>query len=129
MNLPFIGSDGWDGVLAKVVDPKVLEGATFLSPFYATDTDPKIQAFAAAYKEKYNAVPDQFAADGYDSVYVIKAALEKAGSTKSEDLIKAMTEIQVSGLTGDVTFTADGEPNKGVKFVKIVNGEYTSLTK
>ncbi|WMJ86142.1 ABC transporter substrate-binding protein [Anaerocolumna sp. MB42-C2] len=129
MNLPFIGSDGWDGVLAKVVDPKVLEGATFLSPFYATDTDPKIQAFAAAYKEKYNAVPDQFAADGYDSVYVIKAALEKAGSTKSEDLIKVMTEIQVSGLTGDVTFTADGEPNKGVKFVKIVNGEYTSLTK
>ena len=129
MNLPFIGSDGWDGVLAKVVDPKVLEGATFLSPFFATDTDPKIQAFTTAYKEKYDAVPDQFAADGYDSVYVIKAALEKAGSVKSEDLIKAMTEINVSGLTGDVTFTAEGEPNKGVKFVKIVNGEYTSLTK
>ncbi len=129
MNLPFIGSDGWDGVLAKVVDPKVLEGATFMSPFFATDTDPAIQAFTAAYEEKYNAVPDQFAADGYDSVYVIKAALETAGSTESEDLINVMTEIQVNGLTGEVTFNADGEPNKGVKFVKIVNGEYTALNR
>lgn len=127
MSLPFIGSDGWDGVLAKVVDPKVLEGATFLSPFFATDPDPAIQSFTKAYNEKYSAVPDQFAADGYDSVYVIKAALEKAASTDSADLIKAMTEIQVKGLTGDVTFDANGEPTKGVKFVKIVNGEYTGL--
>lgn len=127
MSLPFIGSDGWDGVLAKVVDPKVLEGATFLSPFFATDSDPAIQSFTKAYNEKYSAVPDQFAADGYDSVYVIKAALEKAASTDSADLIKAMTEIQVKGLTGDVTFDANGEPTKGVKFVKIVNGEYTGL--
>ncbi len=127
MSLPFIGSDGWDGVLAKVVDPKVLEGATFLSPFFATDADPAIQSFTKAYNEKYSSVPDQFAADGYDSVYVIKAALEKAASTDSADLIKAMTEIQVKGLTGDVTFDANGEPTKGVKFVKIVNGEYTGL--
>lgn len=128
MDLPFIGSDGWDGVLAKVVDPKVLEGATFLSPFLATDENPVVQSFVTAYNDAYNAVPDQFAADGYDSVYVIKAALEKAGSADSADLIKAMPEIQVNGLTGDVTFNADGEPNKGAKFVKIVNGEYTALT-
>lgn len=128
IDLPFIGSDGWDGVLAKVVDPSVLEGAVFLSPFFATDPDPAIQSFTKKYQEKYNAVPDQFAADGYDSVYVIKAALEKAGSTESADLIKAMTEIEVDGLTGSVTFDASGEPTKGVKFVKIVNGEYTALT-
>ncbi|WFR58202.1 ABC transporter substrate-binding protein [Anaerocolumna sp. AGMB13025] len=129
MTLPFIGSDGWDGVLSKAVDPKVLEGAVFLSPFFATDSDPAIQKFTENYKKAYNSVPDQFAADGYDTVYVMKAALEKAGSTKSDDLIKAMTEIEVKGLTGDVTFNADGEPNKGVKFVKIVNGEYTALDK
>lgn len=127
INLPFIGSDGWDGVLAKVVDPNVLEGAVFLSPFFATNPDPAIQAFTKKYKEKYDAVPDQFAADGYDSIYVIKAALEKAGSTESADLIKAMTEIEVKGITGTVTFDANGEPNKDVKFVKIVNGEYTAL--
>ncbi|MDF2586437.1 MAG: Extracellular ligand-binding receptor [Anaerocolumna sp.] len=126
MTLPFLGSDGWDGVLAKVVDPKVLEGATFLSPFLATDENPAVQSFVKKYQEKYKAVPDQFAADGYDTIYVMKAALEKAGTTESADLIAAMTQIQVAGLTGDVTFTADGEPNKGAKFVEIKNGEYTA---
>ncbi len=128
MSLPFIGSDGWDGVLANIVDPSALEGAVFLSPFLATDANESVQNFVKTYNEKYKATPDQFAADGYDTVYVIKAALEKAGSTKSEDLIKAMTEIQVSGLTGDVSFTADGEPDKGAKYIEIVGGEYTAKT-
>lgn len=125
MNLPFLGSDGWDGVIAKVVDPAVLEGAVFLSPFYAADTAPEAQAFVKKYNEKYKADPDQFAADGYDTVYVMKAALEKAQSTESADLIAAMPEIQVKGLTGDMTFV-DRQATKDAKFVEITNGQYTS---
>ncbi|SHO52143.1 ABC transporter substrate-binding protein [Anaerocolumna xylanovorans] len=128
MTLPFVGSDGWDGVLDKVVDKKVLEGAVFLSPFFAADPDTAVQAFVTKYKEKYNTSPDQFAADGYDTVYVIKAALEKAGKTDSADLIEAMTHIEVKGLTGTVTFDTNGEPNKGAKFIEIKNGEYTAKT-
>jgi len=128
MKLPFLGSDGWDGVLSKVVDSAVLEGSVFLSPFLATDTDSAVQTFVTAYNAKYNATPDQFAADGYDCVYVIKAALEKAGSVKSADLISTMTQIKVKGLTGEVTFDENGEPTKGAKFVQIKNGAYTALT-
>jgi branched-chain amino acid transport system substrate-binding protein len=126
MTIPFIGSDGWDGVLAQVTDASVLEGSVFLSPFLATDPDEAVSSFVKKYEEKYKATPDQFAADGYDTVYVFKAALEKAGTTKSEDLIAAMTQIQVKGLTGDVSFNADGEPDKAAKFVVIKNGEYTA---
>lgn len=125
MKLPFLGSDGWDGVIAKVVDPSVLEGAIFLSPFYAADTAPEAQAFVKKYQEKYKADPDQFAADGYDTVYVIKAALEKAQSTESADLIAAMPEIEVKGLTGDMTFQ-DRQATKDAKFVEITGGKYTS---
>ena len=56
----------------------------------------------------------------------MKAALEKAGSTDSAALISAMTEIKVTGTTGEITFNADGEPNKGAKFVEIIGGEYTA---
>lgn len=42
-------------------------------------------------------------------------------------MIAAMTEIQVDGITGSVKFTADGEPEKGAKFVLIKDGEYTAL--
>ncbi len=128
MTLPFFGSDGWDGVLGTVTDATTVEGAVFLSPFFAADTAENVASFVSAYEAAYSATPDQFAADAYDSIYVIKAAMEKAGSIESADLIAAMTEIEINGLTGDnMSFTADGEPNKGAKFIKIVNGEYTSV--
>lgn len=53
--------------------------------------------------------------------------MEQAGSTETADLVKAMTEISVDGLTGEgISFTADGEPQKGAKFIKIVDGAYTA---
>ena len=126
MSLPFLGGDGWDGVIAQSVDPAALEGSIFLTPFLSTDTASNVQSFVTKYQAKYSVAPDQFAADGYDSIYVIAAAMEKAGSTESADLIAAMTQIQVNGLTGAMTFNADGEPNKGANFVVIKDGKYTA---
>lgn len=127
MKLPFYGSDGWDGVLGVAADKEAVEGAIFLSPFVSTDEDAAIQKFVSTYKEKYSADPDQFAADGYDTVKVMAAAIEKAGSIESAAMMSAMTQIQVDGLTGKMSFTKEGEPNKEAKFVKIVDGKYTAL--
>lgn len=125
MTLPFIGSDGWDGVLGTVTDPTTVEGAVFSSPFCAAVDDPKVVAFVDAYKTAYNSTPDQFAADGYDCVYTFKAAMEKAGSIVSADLIAAMPNITVAGLTGEaITFAASGAPNKEVRYVTVANGAY-----
>ena len=124
IELPFIGGDGWDGVLAQVTDPSTVEGAIFLSPFLASD--PKNESFVSQYEAAYGATPDQFAADGYDAVYTFKADLEKAGTTDNEALIAAMTGIEVQGLTGTFTFTADGEPEKAANFIVIKDGAYTA---
>jgi len=124
LGLSFFGSDGWDGVLATVTNPEYVEGAIFLSPFLASD--PSVADFVAAYEEAFSVTPDQFAADGYDSVFVIKAAMEAAGSIEPADMIAAMTEIEVDGVTGKVSFGTDGEPNKAAKFVVIQGGEYTA---
>ncbi|WP_343208096.1 ABC transporter substrate-binding protein [Anaerolentibacter hominis] len=124
----FLGGDGWDGVLGTVTDTSTVEGAIFLSPFFAADEDPLVKSFVEKYQAAYNATPDQFAADGYDCVYVIKAAMEKAGSIEGADLIAAMPEISIDGLTGKgLSFTPEGEPNKAATFIKIVDGAYTSL--
>ena len=63
----------------------------------------------------------------FRSVYVIKAAIEKANSVESEDMIAAMTEITVDGITGSMSFTEDGEPDKSAKFVVIKDGQYTAM--
>ena len=126
MECDFVGSDGWDGVLGTVTDASTVEGAIFLSSFFSADTQENVANFVSEYEAAYNATPDQFAADAYDAVYVVKAAMEKAGSIESDAMIAAMTEISVDGLTGDgISFTPEGEPNKGAKFIQIKDGAYT----
>ncbi len=105
-----------------------------LTPFAADASDELTQKFVKAYKDAYGDTPNQFAADAYDGVYAIKAAAEKANVTPDMsvsdicDAMKtAMTEISISGLTGDpITWTADGEPEKEPKAVVIKDGAYVS---
>lgn len=125
LSLPYYGCDGWDGVIKQLKgDTSVIENAVFLTPFIATAEKENIKKFVQAYEAKFNATPDQFAADAYDAMYTIKAAIEKAGEMDDDKIIKAMTEIEVDGVTGKMTFTADGEPDKVANFAVIQNGEY-----
>lgn len=128
VSLPYFGCDGWDGVIDQLKgDTTNIEGATFLTPFVATDESENIKKFVEEYNKAYSATPDQFAADGYDAVYAIKAAIEECGDeVNNENLVAAMTKISVKGLTGDMTFTAEGEPNKSAKVAVIENGQYVA---
>ena len=129
----FFGCDGLDGLLnVEGFDTSLAEGVMLLTPFAADADDELTQKFVAAYKEAYGDTPNQFAADAYDGMYAIKAAIEKSGVTPDmsvsdicDAMEVAMTEISIDGLTGEgMTWTADGEPNKAPKAVKIVNGIY-----
>lgn len=131
----FFGCDGLDGLLSvENFDTSLAEGVMLLTPFAADATDDLTVNFVSAYKEAYGDTPNQFAADAYDGVYAIKAAVEQAGITPDmsvsdicDAMETAMTEISVSGLTGDpITWTADGEPEKDPKAVIITDGAYVS---
>ena len=127
----FFGCDGMDGILSvENFDKSLAEGLMLLTPFSTTEETSK--AFTDAYVAAYGIEPNQFAADSYDAVYAVKAAIEQSGVTPDmsvsdicEGLKTAMTEIKIDGLTGsDMTWNAAGEPNKAPKAVMIENGEY-----
>ncbi len=127
-SVKFFGCDGLDGVADKVSDKAIVEGVMMLTPFASDSTEADVVKFVNAYKAKYNAAPNQFAADGYDAIFVIKAAIEKAGFTKDntkdfqKGLVDAMTKIEVDGVTGTMTWTADGENNKAAIAVVYKDG-------
>ena len=132
----FFGCDGLDGLLTvEGFDTSLAEGVMLLTPFAADADDELTQKFVAAYKEAYGDTPNQFAADAYDGMYAIKAAIEKSGvapdmsaSDICDAMEVAMTEISIDGLTGEgMTWTADGEPNKAPKAVKITDGAYAAM--
>ena len=134
----FFGCDGLDGLLTvDGFDTSLAEGVMLLTPFAADADDELTKNFVAAYEKAYGETPIQFAADAYDGMYAIKAAIEKSGVTPDmsvsdicDAMETAMTEITIDGLTSEgMTWNADGEPNKQPKAVKIVNGGYESMDK
>ena len=130
------GVDGMDGILkVKNFDTKLAEGVVLLTPFAADAKDELTQKFVNSYKTKFGDIPNQFGADAYDAIYIIKAAIEKAGVTPDQSvsdicnaLKTAMTQIKVDGVTGlGMTWTAEGEPNKSPTGMVIKHGEYVAM--
>lgn len=129
----FFGCDGLDGILGvENFDTSLAEGVMLLTPFAADATDDATVKFVSEYQKRFNELPNQFAADAYDAIYAIKAALEKQGLTPQNDIPSicdgcksAMTSISVDGLTGAaMSWDASGAVNKAPKAMVISNGEY-----
>ena len=119
----FFGADGLDGILGKVEqDTSLANNVLMLTPFAADNPAENVQSFVKKYQEAYGATPDQFAADAYDAIYVIKAAVEKAGSTSGAALASALTSLTVEGVTGIMTWTADGNTNKPASAILYYDG-------
>ena len=119
----FFGADGLDGILGKVEqDPTIANNVLMLTPFSADNPAENVQSFVKKYQEAYGATPDQFAADAYDAIYVIKAAVEKAGSTSGAALASALTSLTGEGVTGIMTWTADGNTNKPASAILYYDG-------
>lgn len=136
LQVQWFGCDGLDGIISQLGDDvRLAEGVMLLTPFAADAQDEKTQKFVKAYEKKYGETPNQFAADAYDAAYAIKAAIEEAGiddgsmdASKICDKMKeAMVKITVDGVTGKMTWTADGEPTKDPKAMVIKDGAYKAL--
>lgn len=131
----FFGVDGMDGILTlKGFDMSLAEGVMVLTPFSADAADEQTQNFVSEYQTRHGETPNQFAADGYDCVYALKAALESAGCTPDmsyeeicEALVKTFPAMTFDGLTGaGMTWGENGEVSKMPSVVVIHDGVYVS---
>ncbi|MBO5617058.1 MAG: ABC transporter substrate-binding protein [Pseudobutyrivibrio sp.] len=130
------GVDGFDGLLSvKDFDVSLAEGVYLLTPFAADATDDATKNFVTKYEEQFGGTPNQFAADAYDGVYILKEALEATGLTPEasneeicDALIAAIQNVNYNGLTGEgMTWNEKGEVSKSPKAVIIENGGYVSV--
>jgi len=67
------------------------------------DPNPKMLEFVNKYKKVRGAYPDSWAVQAYDGVYLLKAAVEKAKTSETEAVIKAMEGISIDSLRGRFT--------------------------
>ena len=122
------GSDGLDGV-ADQIDDTVTTRIRYITPFDVASESEVTAKFVKAYEAKYNATPDQFAADGYDAVMAIYEAMKVAGvddvtiapSALCDKLVAAITadDFKLNGATGEMTWDATGACTKVPQIVEL----------
>lgn len=122
------GCDGFDGIDKMFsANDTVANSVRYITPFDAASTNEKVLAFVTKYKEAYNTVPDQFAADAYDAVMAIYEAMKSADvkdvNVSASDLCETLKKVFTSesfkyeGVTGDMTWNASGSCNKNAQIV------------
>jgi branched-chain amino acid transport system substrate-binding protein len=125
--VPIISGDGFDIGSDWANLPN--ETNVYFTTHADVNTDnnsPEVSAFRAAFKKKYPDVePDAFSALGYDTVKLVAAAINKAGSTEVPKVIAALSTLSgFKGVTGEISYTHGSQiPTKSVTIMKVINGD------
>jgi branched-chain amino acid transport system substrate-binding protein len=84
-------------------------------------TDPKHKAFIDAYRAKFNETPRLGSLLGYMVVYMIRDTIERAGSTDTDAMIKALEDAKFDTVAGPVTMRGiDNQSTMGAWVGKLV---------
>lgn len=119
-----MGADGFDGTIGTMVEDKSLYNNSFFTNHYSPDdTADAVQNFVKAYSDKFGAESlNALAALAYDSVYMLKQSIEKAGSADRTAIRDAMSGMSFSGVTGSFTLDVSGTPEKSVAIIEFKDG-------
>jgi branched-chain amino acid transport system substrate-binding protein len=122
----------------SLYDPKLIEiagtaaeGAVFTYPTFDTKADdPVIQRFVSAYKTRYGSEPDAFAAQGYDSLRVLRKALNnlKNHATSGSAILESLHSLgSFQGPSGQFAFDETGDVEKPLRLLTVRNGQFVSF--
>lgn len=122
----FLGTDGWDGVLGiEGVDKSLFNGAYYTNVF--DDRADGVVNYVKAYKAKFNSETNMFGTMAYDAAWIMFKAIEAAGTTNADDIIKALEATNYEGITGTIQFNEQHNPNKDLIVKTIKDGQYAYL--
>nr|MDJ0830852.1 ABC transporter substrate-binding protein [Desulfobacterales bacterium] len=123
---PILGSDSWGSAELMNLCGDDCKGSFFSTHYAAAGAKGATKEFIDRYKEKYGYVPDDVGALTWDSIRLLVQAIQNTGGLtgdlqKDRDAIKdQLAQIKdFAGITGNMTFTPDGDPVKCAVIVKI----------
>lgn len=126
---PVLGADGFsDEKLGQIAGKgnmnKIYYTAHFSEKAPASE---KVKEFITNFKDIYGQAPNSFNALAYDSIYMIKAAIESEGEATSAAITKGLADLKdFDGVTGKMTMDKDHNPEKAAVVIGVENGEEIS---
>ena len=122
---PLLGGDGWDSPKLTEIGGAALDGSFFTNHYSVEDPSPEAQKFLAAYKARFNSVPDALAGLGYDSAMVLFEAIKRAGSTDGKKIRDEIARTKDhAGVTGKITLDSERNANKPAVVLEIKGGKF-----
>lgn len=126
---PIIGPDGFGNTkVFELAGAENMNDVYYTSHFAVESEDPATQEFVSNYQEATGNEPDMFTGLAYDSVYIVKEAMERAGST---DPVAINSEIEATenfeGITGTFSFDENHDPVKSVSIIEVQGAEPTDI--
>ena len=123
---PIVGSDSWGSAETVDLCGKDCFGSFFSTHYAAAGATGATKAFIDRYNKTHGYVPDDVAALTWDSLLIVATAIQATGGLTGdlkkdrENVRKAMAGIEkFSGITGEMTFTPEGDPIKCAVIVRI----------
>ena len=122
----FVGGNGSNSPKLGEIAGAASDGLIVGSPWFLGKPDATSEKFVAAFRAKYSKEPDQFAAQAYDCMFIMAAAIERAGAADSEKIREALLATKHSGVMGPFTFTAGRDPasTEGVVVLVMQGGKF-----
>jgi len=129
---PIVGSDSWGSAETVKLCGKDCYGQFFSTHYAAAGAKGATKEFIDRYNKKHGYIPDDVGALTWDAIRLVQKAIESYG-TITGDLKKdrqgirdAFAEIkEFEGITGNMTFTEEGDPKKCAVIVRISDaGEF-----
>ncbi|KAF0280141.1 ABC transporter substrate-binding protein [Spiribacter aquaticus] len=130
VDVPIHGGIGLDSPALVRLGGDAVGGVQVTTVFHPDMPGERVAEFVAAYEEKTGQRPDAAAAQGYDAVYLLAAAMERAESVQPAAIAKALrAPMGYSGVSGLYRFDPHGELiDKPVIFQQVAEGSLQYLT-
>ena len=129
LNVPLFGGDGWESETLLNIGKEAVEGHYFSTHYAADAASPKVTAFVAAYKKRYNGkVPDAMAALGYDSAMFLADGIKRAGSTEGDKIRAALAATKdFDAVTGKMMINEKRDAVKSAVILQVKGGAFKYL--
>lgn len=126
---PILGPDGFGNeIIYDLAGEANMINVFYTSHFAVESEDPKIQEFVSSYREKFDVEPDMFTGLAYDSVQIVKEAVERAGTTDPVAVNEEIAKTEnFEGVTGTFSFDENHNPVKSVSIIEIQDGGPTDI--
>ena len=114
------------------------EGAYMSTAAWIDDPRPKVQEYVKKIVAKLGHKPPYGGPRAYDNIYALKDVIENSGVTnKPEDLASDREKVRAGfaalkgwdGVAGEITMNEVGDGAGATAILKVVNGQYTNVSK